>query len=182
MEMQNAGLDAGILRLIGQNPFTVHDYSESGYSYLGPSGLCIEILNEHDDLNLYIDIDHDEYTVSFDVFHMHLPTGNSQAYAELLDLIDGILHNRICAVSIWCPDSNGEMVCRVSTCASADQATNSSLAELFGIFDPGKRHSPFEIAKTGGEEQIRFWDASLSKNIPIPKTGKRGKKRICGSD
>lgn len=117
MEMQNAGLDAGILRLIGQNPFTVHDYSESGYSYLGPSGLCIEILNEQNDLNLYIDIDHDEYTVSFDVFHMHLPTGNSQAYAELLDLIDGILHNRICAVSIWCPDSNGEMVCRVSTCA-----------------------------------------------------------------
>ncbi|MBQ3761377.1 MAG: hypothetical protein II875_05100 [Clostridia bacterium] len=177
MEMQGAGIDAEILRVIGQNPYTVHNGSEAEYSYLGSVGVCIEILNENEELNLYIDIDHDEYTVSFDVFHMHLPTGDSQAMLELLDVIDGILHNRICAVSIWCPDGKGEMVCKVSTSASADEAANSSWVELFGIFGSDKRHLPFGIAETGGEEQVRFWNASMCKNIPIPKTNLGCKKK-----
>ena len=173
MAMERACIDAQILRAIGQNPYSVHDGSEEGYSYLGASGVCIEVLNENDELNLYIDIDHDEYTVSFDVFHEHLPVGDNQALQEVLDLIDGILHNRICAVSVWCPDSNGQMIWKASTCASADQAAGSSWADLFDLSSPGKRQFPIDISATGGEERIWFWDASLCKTIPIPKEAKQ---------
>lgn len=174
--MERACIDAQILRAIGQNPYSVHDGSETGYSYLGASGVCIEVLNKYKELNLFIDIDHDEYTVSFDVFHEHLPVGDSQALQEVLDLIDGILHNRICAVSVWCPNSSGEMVWKASTCASADQAAGSSWAELFHVTGSGKRQSTFDIYATGGEERIRFWDASLCKTIPISKEAKQRSK------
>ena len=176
MIMQSADIDGRILRLIGQTLYTVHYGSEAEYSYLGSDGVCIEVLNAQDELNLYIDIDHDEYTVTFDVYHEHLPTENNEAMKQLLDLIDGILHNRICAVSIWCPNSSGEMVCKAATSASAEQAAKSSWTELFDLSGSSKRQFPFDISATGGEEQIRFWEASMCKTIPIPKEAVRRRK------
>ena len=101
--------DERILMLIKGQRYLVHHHDEEEYSYLGESGICIEILNDTGSSSLFIDRD-DEYTVSFEYHHCHYSFGDGEQISRMMETIDGILHNTICAVSIGSRGGNGQFV------------------------------------------------------------------------
>ena len=154
--------DERILMLIKGQRYLVHHHDEEEYSYLGESGMCIEILNDTGSSSLFIDSD-DEYTVSFEYHHCHYSFGDDEQISRMMETIDGILHNTICAVSIGSREDNGQFVWSGSCFLPSETARAAS-----GIKDLFPKSQLRHFANSRFTEiQLQFWDSSINRTIPV---------------
>lgn len=154
--------DERILMLIKGQRYLVHHHDEEEYSYLGESGMCIEILNDTESGSLFIDRD-DEYTVSFEYHHCHYSFGDDEQISRMMETIDGILHNTICAVSIGSRGDNGQFVWSGSCFLPSETAREAN-----AIKDLFPQSALRQLANSRCTEILfQFWDGSLNKSTPV---------------
>ena len=123
--------DERILTLINGQRYLIHHHDDEEYSYLGGSGMCIEILNDTESSSLFIDRD-DEYTLSFEYHHCHYSFVDDEEIRDMMETIGGILHNTICTVFIGNRGKNGQFVWSGSCFVPAEIAHNAgSINDLF---------------------------------------------------
>lgn len=159
--MVPADIDERILKAIEGQRYLIHRNDEPEYSYLRKGSVCIEVLDASGESGLIIDRDH-EYTLSFGYHHSHYSMEDDADICELAETVDGILHNRICAVSIGRRKKDNRFVLNGSRFASSDEAQSGDVEVLFPDTDfwyATKRHS--------SEMLFEYWDDSKNISIPI---------------
>ena len=154
--------DERILMLIKGQRYLIHHHDEEEYAYLGDSGMCIEILNDTGSSSLFIDRD-DEYTVSFEYHHCHYSFGDGEQISRMMETIDGLLRNTICAVSIGSRGGNGQFVWSGSCFLPSE-----TVREANAIKDLFPQSALRQLANSRCTEILfQFWDGSLNKSTPV---------------
>ena len=159
--METIDIDVRILNVIKEQQYVIHHSNEKDYADLGENGVCIEILNRSRGNSIFIDRD-DEFTLSFGYMHSHFSTSDETEIGELVQLIDGILSNRICAVSIGQRHKDKQFEWLGSTFSPSEAAQNGNIETLFPEIYSGshKRRKCNVIV-------LQYWDDSLNKEIPM---------------
>ncbi len=147
-------VDERILKVLEGQQYLVHHDDEPEY-------LSIEVMNASGGTSLIID--HDiEYTLLFGYHHSHYSMEDDADISELAETIDGILHNRICAVSIGRRKKDNRFELNSSRFAASDEAQSGDAEVLFpddDFFGATRRHS--------SEMLLEYWDGTRNKSIPI---------------
>ncbi len=158
-------VDERILKALEGQQYLVHRNDDPDYADLPPSSVCIEVLDADGEGSLLIDLDKEyarEYTLSFGYHHDHYSMEDDAEICELAETIDGILHNRICAVSIGRRKKDNRFVLSGSRFAASDEAQSGDVEVLFpntDFWSATKRHN--------SEMLFEYWDSSKNKSIAV---------------
>ena len=165
--MVPADIDERILKVLEGQRYLIHRNDEPDYSHFRNGSVCIEVLDASGESKLIIDRDF-EYTLSFGYHHCHYSLEDDADICELAGTVDGILHNRICAVSLGHRKKNNRFVLHVSCFAASGNAGREDIETLFQETD---RHRSTEMI-------LQYWNSSKNKSIPIHRNENRaGRQR-----
>ncbi len=167
-------IDERILNVIKGQHYLIHHNDEKGFADLGKNGVCIEVLNGDKGNSIFIDRD-DEYTLSFGYMHSHYSTDDDAEIRELAELIDDILHNKVCVASIGNRTEDNQFVWGGSTFSASEAAQIGNMEALF----------PYEYSllqkrkhrKQYNEIILQYWDSSLDRIILINKEAMKRKTK-----
>ena len=164
--MPSTDIDGRILKALEGHRYLSHRNDERDYSYRCNGSVCIEALDASGESGLIIDRD-SEYTLSFGYHHEHYSMEDEADICELAETVSGILHNRICAVSIVHRTKGNRFVLKGSCFVASDQAETKDVEALcqeaglcFGI-------------RRSNEMMLEYWDSSKNKSIQIHRNKNR---------
>lgn len=159
-------MDGRILKAIEGQRYLIHRNDEADYADLSEDGVCAEVMNAGGESSLFIERD-DEYTLYFGRHHSHYSMEDDADICELAQTIDGILHNRICAVSVGHCGKDGRYVPDATWFAAAEKVRSGDAETLIPDADFCSA-----LRRSGGEMRLEYWDGAKNQTVPVRRDEK----------
>ncbi len=157
-----------VTEAISEHEYIVHHRDEKGYDHLEEEGSMIEVLNENKGDEMFVEFNQGEATIFFGNNHDHFSLSFDDEIYWLVDLIDDIFNNRMCAVTLYGYRENANPKLLGTGFVKDKDLKNSSLDKIFEYVYEIEEYKMM-LEHNGGKAIINYWDPSLNKEIELGK-------------
>ena len=153
---------------IGEHEYIIHHRDEKGFDHLSDDGMTIEVLNENKGDELFIEFNGTEARLFFGNNHDHFSTSFDDEIYWLVDLIEDILNNRMCACSLYGYRENDREKLLGSGFVRNKDLKENSVDKVFE-YVYGIEEYKLMLDHNGGKAIISYWDPSKNYVIELEK-------------
>ena len=153
---------------ISEHEYIIHHRDEKGYDHLKEDGVTIEVFNENKGDEMFIEFNEGEATIFFGNNHDHFSVNFDDEIYWLVDLIEDIFSNRMCACTLYGYRENGRPKLLGTGFVRRKDLKENSVDKIFEYVYNIEEYK-LMLDHNGGKAIISYWDLSLNQEMELEK-------------